>query len=98
MYSSNLVMSEEIEDEFYKDGDVTEGQSSINVNIIQDCLDNQNRDGQDEEDVNMNSANDDTFNNNNNEKNKSSPPPSRVRSHPKDIRSRRNRRRRKMNS
>ena len=98
MYSSNLVMSEEIGDEFYKDGDVTEGQSSINVNIIQDCLDNQNRDGQDEEDVNMNSANDDTFNNNNNEKNKSSPPPSRVRSHPKDIRSRRNRRRRKMNS
>ena len=39
---------------------------SINVNIIQDCLDNQNRDGQGEEDVNMNSANDDTFNNNNN--------------------------------
>ena len=75
MYSSNLVMSEEIEDEFYKDGDVTEGQSSINVNIIQDCLDNQNRDGQDEEDVNMNSANDDTFNNNNNEKNKSIPAP-----------------------
>ena len=55
MYSSNLVMSEEIEDEFYKDGDVTEGQSSINVN--------------------MNSANDDTFNNNNNEKNKSIPAP-----------------------
>ena len=75
MYSSNLVMSEEIEDEFYKDGDVTEGQSSINVNIIQDCLDNQNRDGQDEEDVNMNLANDDTFNNNNNEKNKSIPAP-----------------------
>ena len=28
MYSSNLVMSEEIEDEFYKEGDVTEGHAS----------------------------------------------------------------------
>ena len=32
MYSSKLVMSEEIEDEFYKkDGDVTEGQFSNNA-------------------------------------------------------------------
>ena len=32
MYSSKLVMSEEIEDEFYKkDGDVTEGQFSTNA-------------------------------------------------------------------
>ena len=59
-------MSEEIEDEFYTDGDDTEGQSSTVVNINQESLDNQNRDGQDKEDVNMNSANDDTFNNNNN--------------------------------
>ena len=58
MYSSNLVMSEEIEDEFYKDGDVTELRG-----VQYQCqhqpgkLYNQNRDGQNKEDVNMNSAN-----------------------------------------
>ena len=48
---------------------------TMHVSINQESLDNQNRDGQDEEDVNMNSVNVDTFYNNNNEKNKSIPAP-----------------------
>ena len=67
-------MSEEIEDEFYTDGDDTEGQSSTVVNINQESLDNQNPNGQD---VNMNSADDDTdtINNNNSEENQNIPAP-----------------------
>ena len=65
-------MSEEIEDEFYTDGDDTEGQSSTVVIINQESLDNQNPNGQD---VNMNSADDDTIRNNNSEENQNIPAP-----------------------
>ena len=46
-----------------------------NVNIKEQSLDNQNRNGRDKEDVNKNLANDDMFNNNNNQENKSIPAP-----------------------
>ena len=39
-------MSEDIEDEFYSEGDVMEGQSSSNVNINQESLDNKNHQGE----------------------------------------------------
>ena len=50
-------------------------ETTTNVNIKEQSLDNQNRNGRDKEDVNKNLANDDMFNNNNNQENKSIPAP-----------------------
>ena len=74
-------------------------ETTTNVNIKEQSLVNQNRNGRDKEDVNKNLANDDMFNNNNNQENQSIPnpePQSRARLRPKDIRSCRNRRWRKV--
>ena len=74
-------MSEETEDKFCKDVDVTEGQSSPNAmsTSIRIVMARTRR-------MSITS------------RIRISPPPSRVRSNPNDIRSRRSRRRRKMNS
>ena len=50
-------------------------ETTTNVNIKEESLDNQNRNGRDKEDFNKNLANDDMFNNNNNQENQSIPAP-----------------------
>ncbi len=56
------MMSEELEDEFYQGGDAEEGRAQSRN---QDGLDNQHRNGEVEEDFNMNLAIDDSVNKNN---------------------------------
>ena len=73
-------------------------ETTTNVNIKEQSLDNQNRNGRDKEDVNKNLANDDMFNKNNNQENKSIPAPiqSKVTSKRHQKSKEHNRRRRKM--
>ena len=56
------MMSEELEDEFYKGGDAEEGRAQSRN---QDSLDNQHQNGEVEEAFNMNLAIDDSMNKNN---------------------------------
>ena len=56
------MMSEELEDEFYQSGDAEEGCAQFRN---QDGLDNQHRNGEVEEDFNMNLAIDDSMNKHN---------------------------------
>ena len=71
-------------------------ETTTNVNIKEQSLVNQNRNGRDKEDVNKNLANDDMFNNNNNQENQSIPGP--IQSEVTSKRHQKSNRRRKMNS